>query len=111
MKRRDVLALLGGMSVAAMSYSWPAAAQQLGATLRLGVLLYGRVESERQIDIALKTGQSAQYVSRIHKGAKPVDLPVIRPTRFELAINMRTSKAMGIEVAGSILARADDVIE
>jgi putative ABC transport system substrate-binding protein len=69
-----------------------------------GLMAYGASNAE-SIRVA------AKYVDRILRGARPMELPIDQPTRFDLVINLKTAKALGLKIPQSLLVRADQIIE
>jgi putative ABC transport system substrate-binding protein len=102
----DVFTLLHHASVisAAARNNVPAVYGSSNYTRDGGLLSYG-------VDVVDSYRRGATYVDRILRGAKPAELPVQLPTKFEMVVNLKTAKALGLEVPLSILVRADEVIE
>ena len=106
-RRRQFIRLLGGAAAA-----WPVAARAQQPTMHLfreyveasGLVSYGP-------NWMAQWRRSADYVDKVLRGAKPADIPVEQPSKFDLLINLTTAKALGLEVPPTLLARADEVIE
>ena len=135
MRRRDFIQAIVGSSIASPLTAW---AQQSGRTRLIGVLINGlendpemqasliafKQELERlnwsdgrnarlsygieQVDVFR---QAASYVDRILRGTKPAELPMQAPTNYKTVVNLKTAKALGLDVPPSLLVRADEVIE
>ena len=99
LRRREFIAGLAGAAV------WPLAARAQQGDRRGGGLLSYRPDAVDSFRGA------ATYVDRILRGANPGDLPVQFPTKFEMAVNLKTAKALGLAVPPSIMLRVDEVIE
>ena len=135
MRRRDLIQAIVGSSIGSPITAW---AQQSGRTRLIGVLINGlendpemqasliafKQELERlnwsdgrnarlsygieQVDVFR---QAASYVDRILRGTKPAELPMQAPTNYKTVVNLKTAKALGLDVPPSLLVRADEVIE
>ena len=93
----QVTALVAGMRL-------PATYDQPNMARSGGMVAYGPILADHYV-------MAAGYVDRILKGAKPADLPVEQPTRFELVVNMKTARPLGLTIPQTLLQRADEVIQ
>ena len=96
--RRNQLVALAARHKVPVMWEWPEFTD-VG-----GLISYSAVRSDALLQVGI-------YVGRILNGAKPADLPVIQSTRFEMTINLKTAKTLGLTIPPSLLARADQVVE
>jgi len=90
---------------AAMRHGLPTMAEQLPMVLEAGALAaYSTTQAEED-------RRAASYIDRILRGAKPADLPVEQPTKYQLAINLKTARVLDLTIPQSLLLRADEVIQ
>jgi putative ABC transport system substrate-binding protein len=113
-ERAGAVVVLGG----SMLYTHRARLAELAIENRLPAMLSGGRDSVEAgglvaygADVGAGFRRAADYVDRILKGAKPADLPVEQPTKFELVINLKTAKTIGLTIPPAVLARADEVIQ
>jgi putative ABC transport system substrate-binding protein len=105
------------IQVSAMFFGERSRLAELAAKERIPTIVSERAYAEAGCLITYGAGfadtfsRAAEYVDKILKGAKPADLPIEQPTKFELMINLKTAKALGLTVPPALLARADEVIE
>jgi putative ABC transport system substrate-binding protein len=88
----------------ALKHAWPTMAESRQLLTTSGFVSYG-------LDLAAMTGRMAAFVDKILRGAKPGDLPIEQPTKFELVINLKIAKQLGLTIPQSLLLRADEVIQ
>jgi putative ABC transport system substrate-binding protein len=88
-----------------------AAAHRIAAIYELQVFVDAGGLMSYGVNVAEMERRAATYVDRILRGAKPADLPVEQPTKFDLVINLKTARALGLTIPPSLLLRADQVIQ
>ena len=104
LRRREFITLLGGVASLPLRHAVPAVTQFREFAAAGGLMSYGG-------NITEPTRLVGVYTGRVLKGEKPADLPVMQATKVELVINLKTAKALGINVPNTLIGRADEVIE